>query len=98
MRGLFGALVRWPAAKFFLVLGDAPIDLGDAVLGVGPGVGLGLPGGERVFDDANVRRILDGRQAIDVIPSPMRAAMVELLPSSLMKPSASSGVQSQDCA
>ncbi|MDJ0787631.1 MAG: beta-ketoacyl synthase N-terminal-like domain-containing protein, partial [Myxococcota bacterium] len=41
------------------------------------GVGLGLPGGERVFDDDNVERILDGTQAIDVIPSAMRAAMVD---------------------
>ena len=34
------------------------------------GAGLGLPGAERVFDDENVARILDGEQFIDVIPAP----------------------------
>jgi acyl transferase domain-containing protein/NADP-dependent 3-hydroxy acid dehydrogenase YdfG len=52
------------------------------------GVGLGLPGGERVFDDTNVERILDGRQAIDVIPSPLRAAMVDKHITRLVKGSA----------
>ena len=41
------------------------------------GAALGLPGVERVFDDANVARILDGQQFIDTIPHPLRRAMVD---------------------
>ncbi|MGH0036322.1 MAG: SDR family NAD(P)-dependent oxidoreductase [Myxococcota bacterium] len=41
------------------------------------GAALGLPGGERVFDDDNVQRILDGEQEIDVIPTRFRHAMVD---------------------
>jgi acyl transferase domain-containing protein/acyl carrier protein len=41
------------------------------------GAGLGLPGGERVFDDANVERILDGEQMIDVIPGRFRQQMLD---------------------
>ncbi|MDH3687084.1 MAG: acyltransferase domain-containing protein, partial [Myxococcales bacterium] len=41
------------------------------------GVGLGLPGGAKVFDDENVDRILGGAQAIDVIPSRLREAIVD---------------------
>jgi acyl transferase domain-containing protein/NAD(P)-dependent dehydrogenase (short-subunit alcohol dehydrogenase family) len=76
------------------------LDRGQRILGAGEttatpgepsvvtGVGLGLPGGERVFDDTNVERILDGRQAIDVIPSPLRAAMVDKHITRLVKGSA----------
>ena len=35
------------------------------------------PGGERLFDDANVRRILDGEQLIDVIPSELRRRILD---------------------
>ncbi len=41
------------------------------------GAALGLPGSERIFDDDNVRRILDGEQGIDVIPTRFRRAMVD---------------------
>ena len=33
------------------------------------GAALGLPGTERIFDDANIGRILRGEQFIDVIPA-----------------------------
>ena len=32
------------------------------------GAALGLPGAERLFDDANIARLLNGEQGIDVIP------------------------------
>ena len=41
------------------------------------GVGLGLPGGKRVFDDDNVARILGGEQLIDAIPVKLRRAMTD---------------------
>ncbi|HSR25628.1 MAG TPA: beta-ketoacyl synthase N-terminal-like domain-containing protein, partial [Candidatus Eisenbacteria bacterium] len=41
------------------------------------GAGLGLPGGERVFDDANVARILGGEQLIDAVPTRFRQAMLD---------------------
>jgi acyl transferase domain-containing protein/acyl carrier protein/nucleoside-diphosphate-sugar epimerase len=41
------------------------------------GAGLGLPGRERVFDDANVARILNGEQLIDEVPSRFRQAMLD---------------------
>jgi acyl transferase domain-containing protein/acyl carrier protein len=41
------------------------------------GAALGLPGGQRIFDDSNVQRILDGEQEIDVIPTRFRHAMVD---------------------
>ena len=41
------------------------------------GAGLGLPGKERVFDERNVQRILDGEQMIDVIPTRLRQAMLD---------------------
>ncbi|MGO9651565.1 type I polyketide synthase, partial [Mycobacterium sp.] len=41
------------------------------------GAALGLPGVERVFDDENIARILDGQQFIDTIPHPLRRAMVD---------------------
>ena len=37
----------------------------------------GLPGTERVFDDGNLGRILDGEQFIDLIPQSIREAMVD---------------------
>ncbi len=41
------------------------------------GAALGLPGVERVFDDANIARILDGEQFIDTVPHRLRQAMVD---------------------
>jgi acyl transferase domain-containing protein len=41
------------------------------------GAALGLPGTERVFDDANIARLLRGEQFIDTIPRRLRAAMVD---------------------
>ena len=41
------------------------------------GAALGLPGAERVFDEENLRRLLDGEQFIDVIPVRIREAMVD---------------------
>ena len=38
------------------------------------GAALGLPGTERVFDDANLGRILRGEQFIDVVPIRLRRA------------------------
>ena len=41
------------------------------------GAALGLPGVERVFDDENIARILDGQQFIDTIPHRLRRKMVD---------------------
>jgi acyl transferase domain-containing protein/NAD(P)-dependent dehydrogenase (short-subunit alcohol dehydrogenase family) len=41
------------------------------------GAALGLPGGERVFDDAHIGRLLRGEQFIDVIPDRFRRAMLD---------------------
>ena len=41
------------------------------------GAALGLPGTERIFDDANIGRILRGDQFIDVIPTRFRRAMLD---------------------
>ncbi|MBX7432208.1 acyltransferase domain-containing protein, partial [Mycobacterium sp. Y57] len=41
------------------------------------GAALGLPGVERVFDDENVARILDGQQFIEAIPHKLRREMVD---------------------
>ena len=41
------------------------------------GAALGLPGAERVFDDANIARLLNGEQGIDVIPGHLRREMLD---------------------
>ncbi|HYD54414.1 MAG TPA: beta-ketoacyl synthase N-terminal-like domain-containing protein, partial [Gemmatimonadaceae bacterium] len=41
------------------------------------GAALGLPGTARVFDDANVARLLRGEQLIDAVPMRLRQAMVD---------------------
>jgi len=41
------------------------------------GAALGLPGTERVFDDSNLARLLEGEQFIDLIPTRLRKAMLE---------------------
>src|ERR1019366_4722248 len=63
------------------------IERGSALLGDGhggssepvviTGAALGLPGVPRMFDDANVARILHGQQLIDVIPSHLRHEILE---------------------
>ena len=50
------------------------------------GAALGLPGVERVFDDENIGRILDGQQFIDAIPHRLRQAMVDKHITRLIKP------------
>jgi len=50
---------------------QAPVDV------VITGASLGLPGVDRVFDDANVERMLRGDQFIDAIPMHLRRAMVD---------------------
>ncbi len=41
------------------------------------GAALGLPGTERIFDDANIGRILRGEQFIDLIPAQFRQGMLD---------------------
>ena len=41
------------------------------------GAALGLPGTARIFDDANLGRILRGEQLIDAIPTRLRRAMLD---------------------
>ena len=41
------------------------------------GASLGLPGGERVFDDRNAEKLLTGRQFIGPIPESIRQGMVD---------------------
>ena len=41
------------------------------------GAALGLPGAERLFDDANIVRLLGGQQGIDVIPGRLRREMLD---------------------
>jgi malonyl CoA-acyl carrier protein transacylase len=49
------------------------------------GAALGLPGTPKIFDDANVGRILSGAQLIDSIPSAQRKAMVDKRVTRLVK-------------
>jgi len=60
-----GAVPTQPAAP----AGSEPV--------VVTGAALGLPGVERVFDDENIARILDGQQFIDTIPHRLRREMVD---------------------
>jgi len=41
------------------------------------GAALGLPGTDHIFDDANIGRILQGDQFINLIPAPFRQAMLD---------------------
>lgn len=41
------------------------------------GAALGLPGTERIFDDANIGRILRGEQFINVVPTQFRHAILD---------------------
>ncbi len=41
------------------------------------GAALGLPGTDHIFDDANIGRILQGEQFINLIPAPFRQAMLD---------------------
>ncbi|HEX5820236.1 MAG TPA: SDR family NAD(P)-dependent oxidoreductase, partial [Solirubrobacterales bacterium] len=55
------------------VAGEAP---GDEPVVI-TGAALGLPGAERLFDDANIARLLNGEQGIDVIPGRLRREMLD---------------------
>ncbi|MGE5857202.1 MAG: acyltransferase domain-containing protein, partial [Solirubrobacterales bacterium] len=55
------------------VAGEAP---GDEPVVI-TGAALGLPGAERLFDDANIGRLLNGEQGIDVIPGRLRREMLD---------------------
>jgi acyl transferase domain-containing protein/NAD(P)-dependent dehydrogenase (short-subunit alcohol dehydrogenase family)/acyl carrier protein len=55
--------------------GGAPA-MASAPVGI-TGAALGLPGKERIFDDANIGRILRGEQFIDVIPTELRRSMLD---------------------
>jgi acyl transferase domain-containing protein/acyl carrier protein len=63
--------------------GEAPAAPSEPV--VISGAALGLPGTERIFDDANIGRILNGEQCIDVIPTRLRRAMLDKHITRLMK-------------
>ena len=55
-----------------------PQDAAPATLPVAiTGAALGLPGTDRIFDDANIGRILRGDQFIDVVPTRLRQAMLD---------------------
>ncbi len=41
------------------------------------GAALGLPGAERLFDDANIARLLNGEQGIDVLPGRVRRDILD---------------------
>jgi len=85
------SLTRTPSAETYLQLGRLAADFldkaGQVYRGPAPaalsapvvisGAALGLPGTERIFDDANVGRILNGEQCIDVIPTRLRRAMLD---------------------
>jgi acyl transferase domain-containing protein len=49
------------------------------------GAALGLPGVERVFDDANIGRILGGQQLIGAVPQAMRRRMADMHITRLVK-------------
>ena len=49
------------------------------------GAALGLPGVEKVFDDDNLQKILDGQQFIDTIPHRFRHQMVDMHITRLVK-------------
>ena len=57
--------------------GDAGGRSGPRMPVVITGASLGLAGTERVFDDANIARILGGQQFIGPIPQPIREAMAD---------------------
>ncbi len=55
------------------------------------GAALGLPGTERVFDDGNIVRLLDGESFIDAIPVAMRERIVDKHITRLVKSEAGGG-------
>jgi acyl transferase domain-containing protein/acyl carrier protein len=55
--------------------GQLPVANGEPV--VITGAALGTPGTERIFDDANIGRLLRGEELIDLIPKRLRQAMVD---------------------
>ena len=60
-------------ARLALAAGSAPARAPVVITGAA----LGLPGTERIFDDGNVGRLLDGEQLIDVIPARIRHAILD---------------------
>ena len=62
-----------------------PVDPADREPVVITGAALGLPGVERVFDDANIGRILAGQQFIDALPAEARARMADMHITRLVK-------------
>ncbi len=57
--------------------GSAAEDVTESEPVVVTGAALGLPGTERVFDDHNIGRLLDGESFIDTIPVGQRRAIVD---------------------
>ncbi len=70
--------------------GDAD-RFGDGEPVVITGAALGLPGTERVFDDGNIVRLLDGESFIDAIPVAMRERIVDKHITRLVKSEAGGG-------
>ena len=66
--GLYAAGVGAPAPSRASAV-DEPVVI--------TGAAVGTPGTEKVFDDSNLARLLDGEQFIDVIPSRARREMAE---------------------
>ncbi len=65
-----------PGAVGAPVSASGPMQVSTAPVAI-TGAALGLPGVDRVFDDENISRILDGQQFIDVIPHRFREAIVD---------------------
>ncbi|HKV12191.1 MAG TPA: SDR family NAD(P)-dependent oxidoreductase [Thermoanaerobaculia bacterium] len=76
---------------------EAPAAVADTPIVV-TGAALGLPGDHKVFDDGNVRRILRGEQAIDVIPLRLRKAMVDKHITRLVKSDQGGGPRFEEIA
>jgi acyl transferase domain-containing protein len=69
---IYGGAVPAPAPDAPDVPGVPPVTEPVVVTGAA----LGLPGVDRVFDDENLARILDGQQFIDAVPHRFRREMV----------------------
>jgi len=72
----FGRLVAEVLERGWQILKNQPLPPTVTEPVVITGAALGLPGTERIFDDANIARILRGEQFIDVIPLQFRQAML----------------------
>src|ERR687898_277399 len=67
----------WEAPSPAPATAPGPVVAGPPEPVVITGAALGLPGTERVFDDDNLARILDGQQFIDLIPQSLREAIAD---------------------